>query len=137
MDKWLRESIRRLQGIGDEDLAVARLCLEATPAMVRSAAFHCQQAAEKHLKAWLLALGELENQLTHSLPDLAADIEKHGGPQLAYEPLKFLTKFAVAPRYALGHVSLPEAEEALAEAKQVVETARQAVAALTGGDEDA
>jgi HEPN domain-containing protein len=135
MDKWLRESVRRMQGVADEDLGAARLCLGVRPPFVRTVVFHCQQAVEKHLKAWLLALGELDFPHTHSLPELAEHIARRGGPRLTHEPLEFLTQFAVAARYALAHVSLPEAEEALAEAERLVETARQAVAQLAERDD--
>jgi HEPN domain-containing protein len=136
MDRLRKEAVRLLQDIADEDLATARVCLAAKPALVRSSAFHSQQTAEKHIKAWLIALGDDEPPTVHDLPRLADRLATFGGGRLPLQPLQFLTKFAVAPRYALGHVSLPEAEQALAEAEQIVETARKAVAVLAAGDED-
>jgi HEPN domain-containing protein len=99
------------------------------------AAYHAQQAVEKHLKAWLIALGDDEPPMTHDLPRLAGRLVRYGGAGLPRRPLEYLTKFAVAARYALAHVSLPEAEEALAEAERLVETARQAVAQLAERDD--
>jgi hypothetical protein len=43
----------------------------------------------------------------------------------------------VAPRYAQAHVTLPEAERALAEAEQIVATAREAVALLIAPNDSA
>ncbi len=138
MDKRHREAIQSLQQIADEDLASARLLLAATPPLVRMATFHAQQAAEKHLKAWLVALGEFEYPLTHNLSNLAGLLAERGGPRLPGEPLRFLTRFAIAPRYEVAHLTYVEAERALAEAEQIVEAARQAVAALAGnGSSDA
>jgi HEPN domain-containing protein len=41
----------------DEDAVVAELALTRDPPLVNPAAFHCQQAAEKMLKALLVAAG--------------------------------------------------------------------------------
>jgi HEPN domain-containing protein len=41
----------------DEDVAVAELALARDPPLTEPAAFHCQQAAEKILKAVLVAAG--------------------------------------------------------------------------------
>ena len=59
MDKPHSEAIRRLQEIAEEDLRVAHACLELRPSAIRMAAYHSQQAAEKHLKAWLVGWCDL------------------------------------------------------------------------------
>jgi len=132
MGKPLSDAVRRLQEIAEEDLRVAAACLELRPPAVRTAAFHSQQAAEKQLKAWLVALGDPDPPEVHSLPALARLIAGRGGPVLTEEPLRLLSRFAVGPRYGLAHVTLPEAERGLTAAQQIVEQATRAVAALMG-----
>jgi HEPN domain-containing protein len=80
-----RAEARRWLGVADEDLRVVALCLAADPAVVGAAAYHCQQAAEKMLKALHIAaatpfrkthdLEELAEQATALWPALAARIE--------------------------------------------------------------
>ncbi len=48
---------RRWLAKADEDVAVAELALARYPPLTEPAAFHCQQAAEKILKALLVAAG--------------------------------------------------------------------------------
>jgi len=134
MDKRRRVAVERLQEVAAEDLAAARVCLRAQPALVRIAAFHAQQAAEKQLKAWLTALGDPEPPLIHNLTQLADMIAARGGGTLPPGPLDFLTRFAVGPRYGLGHLTIADAESALAEAEQIADAATRAVAWLTGDD---
>ncbi len=52
----------------ESDLAAAELCLQAKTAL-DAACFHCQQAAEKSLKAWLIAC-ETEFPFIHDLSKL-------------------------------------------------------------------
>ncbi|MCC2654057.1 MAG: hypothetical protein K0Q60_4223 [Microvirga sp.] len=58
---WLRAA--------SEDLHVARICLASSPPAVSSAAFHCQQCAEKLIKAALI-LAETPFPKTHKLAEL-------------------------------------------------------------------
>jgi HEPN domain-containing protein len=127
-----RDAVERLQEIAGEDLRVARACLALRPVALRMAAFHSQQAVEKHLKAWLVALGEPDYPLTHNLSNLADLLAERGGPCLRAEALDFLTRFAVAPRYEVAHLTQAEAEDAVAQAEQIAEQAPRAVAALMG-----
>src|SRR3989442_13724251 len=61
--------------------------------------FHCQQAAEKYLKALLEELG-LVVPRTHILRDLAGLLlPHHPGLGTLQRGLKFLTRFAVGIRY--------------------------------------
>ena len=134
MAKPLDEAIRRLQAIADEALRCARMCLRAEPPMVRLAAFHAQQAAEKELKAWLVALGVEEPQTIHDLLRLQDLATARGGTPLPREPLRFLTEFAIRPRYGLGHLPLADAERAVREATDVTKRCRHAVALLLRGE---
>lgn len=58
---WLRKAAN--------DLRAAEVDLAAIPPLAEDAAFHCQQAAEKTLKA-LLAFHDLPFRKTHSLEEL-------------------------------------------------------------------
>ena len=91
-----------------EDLAAAALL--TAPATLRSALFHCQQAAEKSLKAFL-TWHQTPFPKTHDLTllsgfclELDASLDTVMAPSLA------LTRFAVATRYP-GEIEEPSTEE--------------------------
>jgi HEPN domain-containing protein len=91
-----------------EDLAAAALL--TAPATLRSALFHCQQAAEKSLKAFL-TWHQTPFPKTHDLTllsgfclELDASLDTVMAPSLA------LTRFAVAMRYP-GEIEEPSTEE--------------------------
>jgi HEPN domain-containing protein len=87
--------------------------------------FHCQQAAEKYLKALLQELG-LTVPRTHMLRDLVDLIVPHHGELNSLRRgAKFLTRFAVEARYPGESASKREAEAALRWAGRVRETARR------------
>ena len=75
--------------------------------------FHCQQCAEKYLKAWLVENGQapvrthdleaLAKQCLLTLPELAALLN----------PLRFLTSSAVEIRYPGASASCSDAEQCL------------------------
>jgi len=92
-----------------------------------AAAFHAQQAAEKALKAWLVAAGDDDPPPTHNLLRLARRLSRFGVAALATAPLRLLTPLAVAPRYDTDRVSDDTAREAVAEATDLCGTADQAV----------
>ena len=91
-----------------EDLAAAAVL--TAPATLRSALFHCQQAAEKSLKAFL-TWHQTPFPKTHDLTllsgfclELDASLDTVMAPSLA------LTRFAVAMRYP-GEIEEPSTEE--------------------------
>ena len=91
-----------------EDLAAASLLI--APVTLRSALFHCQQAAEKSLKAFL-TWHQTPFPRTHDLAllsgfclELDASLDTVMAPSLA------LTRFAVAMRYP-GEIEEPSTEE--------------------------
>jgi len=127
MDTPRRESVERFARVAAEDLRVARSCLAMRPAAYAMAAFHAQQAAEKHIKAWLVALGEDEPPLVHALAPLGRLLAARGGLELPHEPLEFLSRFAVAPRYGFGEPLPAEAERAVAVAVELAVIARGAL----------
>ena len=110
-----REWLDRAQ----EDLRAAEVDLGASPPLIRDALFHCQQAAEKALKAFLAA-HNVPFRKTHDLDELGDACEKIE-PELksAIAPAGELTAFAVRFRYP-GAPSLPDKTEAA----RALETAR-------------
>lgn len=82
-----------------EDRRSAALILAADPPMTDPAAYHCQQAAEKLLKALLAGLG-MPIPRSHDLKRLAAETMPHH-PALAadMEAISDLTPWATATRY--------------------------------------
>ena len=67
------EEARRWFVRADDDLAAVRATLDAEPPIVRAAAFHCQQAAEKLLKGLLIA-ARLTALKTHDLTRLTPGV---------------------------------------------------------------
>jgi HEPN domain-containing protein len=106
-----------------EDLREAEHDLAASPPLVRGAVFHCQQAAEKVLKAFL-SMHEEPFRRTHDLDELGAAAAAHD-PSLGdvLGRAAELTPYAWRFRYP-GTPSVPtmdEAREALRIAREVYE----------------
>ncbi len=84
---------------GESDLAAAHLCINADIAL-DAAWFHCQQAVEKFLKAWLVAR-ETQFPFVHDLGKL---VSLCAGSDTHFERLRpealALTPFAVQVRYS-------------------------------------
>lgn len=97
---WLRKA--------DSDLANAELCLAAGKSL-DTACFHCQQAAEKSLNAYLIA-NKTEFPFVHDLKRLLNDCSRHDPAfeSLATDALH-LTPYAVSTRY--DDAFWPEIEE--------------------------
>lgn len=105
-----------------EDLRGAEVDLAAAPPLLGDAMFHCQQAVEKALKAFL-TWHDQPFRKTHDLVEIG---EKCVAVDSALDPLLRrsapLTEYAWKFRYP-GDASAPtqaEAEEALALAREVV-----------------
>jgi HEPN domain-containing protein len=108
---WLRKA--------DSDLANAKLCLAAGEAL-DTACFHCQQAAEKALKAYLIAK-EVEFPFIHDLKrllDYCAQIDPAFVTLTASALL--LSPFAVVTRYDDAFWPEPEEVQAALEAASSV-----------------
>ncbi len=112
---WLRRA--------EDDLRAAEIDLAAHPALLGDAAFHCQQAAEKALKAFL-TWHDLPFRGTHDRGELG---QQCAGLDASIEPIcrraEPLTIYAWAFRYP-GEVEEPrrdQVEEALALAREVHE----------------
>lgn len=131
------ESERWLQ-FAREDFQVAKLVFEAS--IYNQVCFHSQQCAEKAIKGLLLLQGKIPPR-THSLGDLLTLLEPN--PFTTGLDIQLLDRFYIPTRYpdALPG-SLPEglpthedAMEALAVARQVLETVTALAEQKDGGEE--
>src|SRR5262249_35484644 len=115
--EWVRKA--------DMDWVMARQSGRSAALLHDGVCFHCQQRAEKYLKALLEELG-LTIPRTHNLDDLLSQVSPHhsmlrGLPQ----GLIFLTDFAVDTRYPGRNASKRQASAALRWADQVRTAARR------------
>jgi HEPN domain-containing protein len=91
VEGWLRHA--------KEDARIARGCLQLDPPSLGGTAYHCQQAAEKLLKGFLVRAG-IDFRKTHDLDVLGQTVEHHfpfATPLLT--PLRAWTSWSIAYRY--------------------------------------
>jgi HEPN domain-containing protein len=99
----------------DDDIAMAELALDREPPLVEQAALHCQQAAEKLIKALLVAASTKVRKI-HDLDVLATLAGPHY-PHLMAQ----MTEFAPATAW-LGRARYPGlADDGWIEATEVAE----------------
>jgi HEPN domain-containing protein len=113
VQEWLRKA--------QNDLFSARILLEHDPPVLDTASFHCQQAVEKALKAFLVWKGvpfEKVHSLTYLL-DLCQEREHRFAS--VREGAEDLAPYAVEIRYpgAVVEISWEEAKEALTAAEMM------------------
>ena len=112
----------------DEDLGAGRRDLEPPPYR-RDAFHHAQQAAEKALKAYLVALGRQRIPRTHKLEALAREVRAAGGQEPPGEALEYLESYPSYVRYPdTASPSESEAAEAIEFGAAMVAFVRQALA---------
>ena len=112
INSWIRKAER--------DLLTAKHELSFPDAVTESICFHCQQAVEKFLKAYLVFLC-ISFTKTHEIGELITDCENKDKEISAFkEESDKLTDYAIGVRY-------PEEplEPALEEAKEAFETAKK------------
>jgi len=126
-----RALARRWLSKSRTDLALATVVLEKGPDMDPWACcFHAQQAAEKALKACLVARGT-EPPYTHDLGALAAVMPDDLSLNVSGSDLADLTTYATGPRYVLDagteteDPTWAEAERAVVVAGRIVATIRE------------
>jgi HEPN domain-containing protein len=124
----------------DEDLAAVRVCLDAEPALLGVAAYHCQQAAEKLIKG-LLVLAAILFRKTHDLDELseaAAPIYPDLGALLGH--VRVRTYWGFAFRYPMPAEQdggqNPPAYEEIEAMLGCLSDMRARLAAATGADGD-
>ncbi|MDI6809840.1 MAG: HEPN domain-containing protein [Candidatus Eisenbacteria bacterium] len=111
----------------DNDLRGAEVDLAADPPLVEDALFHCQQAAEKAMKAFLTA-HDTTFRKTHDLDELASACEQiDASLRDALNPTRDLTVFAWEFRYPGSDEAPPEAEahDSLILARSAVDAIRE------------
>ena len=108
---WVRKA--------EDGLSTARRLAGGDQPLPDQTGFFCQQAAEKYLKAFLIAAG----QPPPRIHDVDALLEMCAVEDKAFEqlrrPLEGLTEFAVTFRYPGEWSDVDEAEQALDQAEQV------------------
>jgi len=117
----------------EEDLAVACLLIRAEKRLLGAGVYHCQQAAEKALKAWLTAQSKVFPK-THDL-EVLLHLAANGGESLPGElsvAACELTPLATVFRYP-GDLAIPsqaEAVSALEQAELLLQHVRAGLQAL-------
>ena len=115
MKRLTREWVRK----AEMDWAIAQQSARSGEPLHDGVCFHCQQCAEKYLKALLEELG-LTIPRTHNLDDLLNFLSPHQRSLRAMRRgLIFLTDFAVDTRYPGRNASKRQASAALRWAEKV------------------
>jgi HEPN domain-containing protein len=123
---WLR--------VAANDRRIAELCLDASPPAWEGAAYHCQQAAEKLLKGFLVR-ANTDFGRTHDLDHLGHLVARRSpAVRPLVEPLAAWTHWAVAYRYPDDPG--PEPQPTPAELQSALELIDQLEAALRALDPD-
>ena len=111
----------------EEDLQGARDMALKTPPLRNLACFHCQQSAEKYLKASLLAQGITPPRI-HDLEDLLNLCALHDAALATHLPLaQALNPFGVQIRYPGMSVTVAEANDALKTVRRLRTAMRRAL----------
>src|SRR5262245_61770384 len=109
--KWVRKA--------EADIGLAREAAAANPPYRDGACFHCQQAAEKYLKALLQEFGAAVPR-THDLEDLVDLLLPRDATLAAIRRgLATLTRYAVDYRYPSANATTRQMLSALRKAGQV------------------
>ncbi len=120
MRKLTAEWVRKAEA----DFVAANKLNGGSPPLHDQVCFHCQQSAEKYLKALLQEVGAVVPR-THILLDLLAHLlPHHAHVRSLRRGLDFLSRFAVATRYPGDHATKRQAEAALRWAEQTRVTSR-------------
>ena len=84
--------------------------------------FHCQQSAEKYLKAFIFSV-DIEPEKTHNLKDLLKTCQKYNTEFSTLSSMAFvLTRYAMLPRYPNElNISNEDMKTALSYAKKIQE----------------
>ena len=117
--RWVRKA--------EDDLIGARELAQSRPPLHELICFHCQQSAEKYLKAVLEERG-IAIPKTHNLDDLGNLLAPHHAALSALRRgLIFLTDFAVGTRYPGKNATKRQAHAALRWATRVRQACRAAL----------
>jgi HEPN domain-containing protein len=100
-ESWLEKAMH--------DLESAHRPIEIEPMVLDNACFHCQQAIEKYLKAFLI-YNRSDIERTHDIIFLLSECEKFDGIFASIDPMN-INAFAVQVRYLDTNI-LPTPDEA-------------------------
>jgi HEPN domain-containing protein len=121
---WIRKA--------ENDLAAAYLLAESEQSLPDQIGFFCQQAAEKYLKAFLIAA----DQTPPHIHDIDALLEICATIDIAFDSLRplveGLTEFAVIFRYPGEWSDMTTASQALTQAEQVRALVREKLNLVEG-----
>jgi HEPN domain-containing protein len=120
-DQVRRDLIRQWITKAEEDLGAAEILILHKPSYLSAVGFHCQQAAEKFLKA-LLTLNQIEFPKTHDLGallDLVSPVETSLAESL--NDILLLNPYGVEIRYPgdMPNIELDDAQKAIEIAQRV------------------
>jgi HEPN domain-containing protein len=110
MNKATSEFVKQWLAKANEDLLVVEKLTEDEIIATSSVCFHCQQAAEKFLKAFLIAHG-VEIRKTHNIEYLLSECSEIDKGFSVIDP-KELSDFGVDVRYP-GDMYIPDVHETL------------------------
>jgi len=106
-----QQLVREWLNKADEDFGFAISVIEESP-YYSQICFHFHQAAEKYLKAHIIAY-ELEFQKIHDLPVLLKTcLPKNPDLQIISDDCKFLNRYYIDTRYPVHWPSIYDKEEA-------------------------
>jgi HEPN domain-containing protein len=129
-----QDLVRQWLAKADEDLSAAQTLLSLGTAFFSTIGFHCQQAAEKYFKAFLI-WQQIEFPKTHDL-SLLLGLISTAAPSLAesLEAIAELTSYGVEIRYPgdVPKITKEDATEAVRLAENVREAIQGALAVYCG-----
>ena len=120
----MKKMTREWVGKAEDDYQHVLKTLAGSEPFHDQVCFHCQQSAEKYLKALLEELGQAVPR-THDLEYLLALLKPHHPSLRSYKRgLSFLTGFAVGTRYPMFHATKRQSVAALRWAGRVRDACR-------------
>jgi HEPN domain-containing protein len=133
-----REEAKAWLAKGDEDVRAVRACLDAEPALLGIAAYHCQQAAEKLIKG-MLVLAATPFRKTHDLDELSeAAVAVYPDLAALFGHVRVRTYWGFAFRYPMPAESEgaqdPPTQEEIEETLERLHELRAHLATATGGE---
>jgi HEPN domain-containing protein len=135
-EQVIRDFVQQWLHKAEADLAAAEILASSEMPDYSTGVFHCQQATEKFIKAYLVRY-QIEFPKTHDLGQLLR-LASQAEPELQEELIscEWLTPFGVEFRYpgAYPEVSQVTAQNALSEAKQVRRVILEHLGADLSGD---
>jgi HEPN domain-containing protein len=114
--EWIRKA--------EADFQAAEELADHRPPLHDVVCFHCQQAAEKYMKALLVEAGVAVPRTHNLIALLPLLVHRHPSFRSFRRGLDFLTRFAVETRYPGDSATKRQAQAAVRWAKKVCATCR-------------